>query len=271
MIHMSRLYPFAAVAVLGIPGPAACQQTATATAMVGVSIGVSDFHEHDDELSPITYRGAVPFAGASYERRTARTVLAFEGSYGLGHTNSDVLPRDVQQHLAHISVTVLGALRSPADGQGLTVFAGGGVSTLGAVTDLIARDARTNYSYRDWSYYWAHSVDAAGRAELTRGRSSLAVAVRASLFRLEARPNNGKDYNAENARISDSWPRSLLRGSPSYAWDRPVVSAQGEFRQRLGRRLLLRAAYDFTYASSARPQPIGLYMNRVQVGLLRPI
>ncbi len=270
MISMSRWYPFAVVAVLGIPSTAACQESAPASSTVGISLGVSDFHEHDDNLSPITYRGSIPSLGATYERRGARTLVAFEATYALGHTNSEVLPRDVQQHVAHVSFTVLRALGAPKpNGRGLTFFLGGGASTLGAVTDLIARDAATNYSYRDWSYFWAHSLDLAARAELRRGPRSVALQVSGSVFRLDARPNNGKDYNAENARVTDSWPRSLLGGSPRYAWDRPVLSARAEYRQRLGRRLQLWAACDFTYAASARPQPVGLYMNHLQLGLLR--
>ena len=258
-----------AVAIV-LPGRCAAQQPGAATAVLGVAVGTGDFHQRDDYVAPVTFHGAILSTSALFERRSGRTLVGVEGHFGLGHTNSSLLPRDVHQHVAQLSFAVLHELTSvqpPA--HGLALFAGGGVSTFGGITDVVARDATTGYSYRDWSYYWSHSVDVAVRAELSASRRTLAVRVTAPVFRLVARPNNGKDFNGDNAWVSRSWPRALTRGRPEYAWDRPVLFAQTELRQSLGGRLQFRAAYDFTYASSDRPLPLGMYMNRFLVGMVR--
>ena len=269
MLGFNRLYSFAVAAALVLPGSAACQQGAPASSSLGLALGVSDFHQRDDVLSPVAFRGAIATADASFERRAGRMLIAFDGSYGVGHTNSDVMPRDVRQHVGRFSVTVVRALGAQPGGNGLTLFAGGGFSSVGSVTDVFARDATTHYQYWDWSYYWAHSLDLAARAELADSRRTVGLHATASVLRLVSRPNNGKDYNAENARVSEAWARSVVRGSPEYVWNRPVVFAEAEFKQRLGSRLQLRVAYDFSFASSARPQPIGVYMNRFLLGLVR--
>ena len=269
MMISTRLLSFAVAAALLLPGTAACQRASTT---VGLSLGVTDYHQRDVSLSSAAFRGAIASAEATFERRAGRTLLAFDGSYGEGHIGSDALPRDVRQHAGRFSLALLRAVRvSDLDGRGLTLLAGGGVSSLGSVTDVFARDAATGYAYWDWSYFWAHSLDLAGRAQLSGSRRSLALHVTASATRLVSRPNNGKDYNAENARVSESWPRSILRGSPEYAWNHPVVFARGEYRQRLGPRLQLQATWAFTFASTTRRQPIGVYANRLLLGLLRTL
>jgi hypothetical protein len=270
MTTSDRAAAFALVVSVLFPLSALAQQATVSGRVLAVELGRSGFHQRDQNLSPVAFRGGLPSVGIMLEARATRAIWAFAASYGSGHINSAVLPREVYQHVARASLTWLREL-SPArsTGDGFSFLAGGGLSTFGAITDLRAIDPATGYSYRDWSWYWSHNLDMAARAQLSLGGRTLALHVSAPILRLVSRPNNGKDYDGDNAWVSASWPRALLHGKPEYFWSRPAFSGEADIRQRLSGRLQLRATYSFTYASAERPAPLGLYMNRITVGLAR--
>lgn len=260
-----------ALMLLALTRPARGQESVPAGRALGLSLGLADWHQRDDYLSPVIYRGALPSVGALLEVQSGRLLYALRGEYAAGRTNSAVLPRDVRQHEARVSLALLRAFRSaPGDRPGFAVFAGGGLSSFGGVTDIHARDAATNYTYWDWSWYWSHSVDLVARADFSARTRRVGVQVTAPALRLVSRPNNGKNYNRDNEWVSDAWPRALTRGRPEGMWQRPVLFGEVDYRQQLGRRLQLRLAYEVTYASSARPARLGMYMNRFSLGLVRP-
>lgn len=270
MTTSDRAAAFALAVSVLFPLSALAQQATAPRRVLAVELGRSGFHQRDQNLSPVTFRGGLPSVGVALEARATRTTRAFAASYGAGHINSAVLPRDVYQHVARASLTFLRELSSAGSaGDGFSFLAGGGLSSFGAITDLRAIDVATGYSYRDWSWYWSHNLDVAARAQVSLGGRTLALQVSAPVVRLVSRPNNGKDYDGDNAWVSASWPRALLHGKPEYFWSRPALAGEAEIRQRLGAHLQLRATYEFTYASAERPAPFGMYMNRITVGLAR--
>ncbi len=270
MTTSERIATFALAASLLVPFAARAQEATVSRRVLAIELGRSGFHQRDQNLSPVTFRGGLLSGGVMLEARSATTLWGFAASYGAGHINSAVLPRDVYQHVARASLTFLREVKpAGSQGDGLSFFAGGGLSSFGAITDLRATDPATAYSYRDWSWYWSHDLDVSGRAQLTTGGRTLALQASVPVVRLVSRPNNGKDYDGDNAWVSASWPRAMVRGKAEYFWSRPALAGEAELRQRLGPHVQLQAKYEFTYASAEKPVPFGMYMNRFMVGLAR--
>jgi len=268
----TALASLAAAVAITLPARGSCQDAARPASALGFSVGVADFHQRDEYLAPAAYRGTDLAGSVLFERRTARTVLAIEATASVGGINSAALPRDVEQYVARLSVAVLRALGDPdRPGRRLTLYAGGGVSTFGAITDFKATDAVYGYSYGDMSWYWSHSADLRARAEYRTAARGLAIEVTSPMIRLVSRPENGKAYNARNERIIAAWPKAITGGRMEFVWSRLAVSGRVEYRQQLGGRTRVRVAYDFAYASSDRPLPLGMYLNQLVVGLLLPI
>ena len=254
---------------LALPGRAAGQQREHAASGLGLAIGIADFHQRDEYVSPVTFRAAIVAANALFEKRSTRMLHSIEASFSVGHPNSATLPRDDQQRVGRLAYSLLRALGDPERRDGrLVLFLGGGLSTFGEVTVLDASDATWNYTYRDWSWYWAHSVDLAARLEYAAAARSAAVRLATPAVRLVSRPNNGKDFNAGNERVSREWLRGLAGGKLTYPWNGPMLVGETDYRQRMSARLQLRAAYDFTYASSDRPRALAMYMHQLLVGFL---
>ena len=264
-----RLVPLALLGSLAVPHAARCQSGSRAASAVGLSLGLTGFHQRDEYLSPVTYGGTILSAALTYERRAARSLFTAEVTFAQGAINSAALPRDVIQHVGRVAVAQLGALGGADAGpRPLTVFVGGGLSSFGSITEFRATDPRSGYSYTDASWYWSHNLDLALRGEY-RGRSRLfALTLTAPVVRLVSRPANGKFFNADNARVYDHWLNAMTGGRLELPWDDLALSGEAEYRQPLGHRLQLRAAYAFGCASSGRPLAMGMYMNRLLVGLL---
>jgi len=259
-------------AALALPAVVASQVPDRPEHAMGLAIGLSDFHQRDEYLAPVTYGGTILAGSALYERRHGRALLRVDAAATIGGTSAGALPRDARQYVARLSVTVLHALGDPgAEGRRWTVYVGGALTTFGAICDFKATDTEYGYTYEDVSWYWSHSLDLALRAEYRRGARSVSLQLSSPALRLVSRPENGKEYNAANDRVTDSWPRAMLGGRLEFPWENALVFGQAEYRQRLGGRLQLRAAYDFTYAMSDRPLALGMYMNQLQVGLLWPM
>jgi len=252
---------------LALPAAAAGQTPGRATTAFGLAAGVSDFHQRDEYLAPATYGGTLLAGSALFERRSDRALLRFDAAASIGRIDSDALPRDVHQYVARLSVTLLRALGAPrAPGRGPQLLAGGALSAFGAMTDFKVADPSYGTTYHDVSWDWLRSLDLVLRAEQGSDTRRIAVQLAVPALRWVSRPPSGKDFDVEHR----TWGRALLGGRLEFPWDRAVVFGEVEYRQRVGDRVQLRVGYDFAYASSDRPLPLGMYVNMLQVGLLWP-
>lgn len=268
-----RLAALALAAAVAAPASSVAQERHAGSGALGLSLGLASFRQRDQYLAPATYGGTLPAAAASYERRWARTILELEAAVTIGRTDAPALPRDVHQYLGRVALTLLRALGEgdPA-ARRVTVLVGGGFSAFGSVTDFATTDtAYGGTSYRDLSWYWSRSLDLVARGEyrLDRGVAALQVAMPA--VRLVSRPESGKYFPGGNPRVAATWLGAVVAGSPELAWENPVLFCRVEVRQRLGGGQQLRASYDFGYAASDRPLALGMYWNRLQLGLLWPM
>ena len=277
---MTRARSCLAALALAAAAPAASSAQAPlppASRALGLTFGVADFHQRDEYLAPATYAGAMLAAGIGYERRGARTLLDVEAAATFGRTDSPTLPRDVHQYTGRVAVTLLRALGAAGDtGRRLRLYAGGGLTALASVTDFKTRDlAYGGTSYGDASWYWSRSLDLVARAEYRLGRRAVALQLSVPALRLVSRPETGKFFPGGKPRVAASVLGAVVAGSPEAPWENPVLFGRAEVRQGLGGGggggLVLRAVYDFSYVSSDRPLPLGMYCNAFQVGVLWPL
>jgi hypothetical protein len=270
------VYPLCIVLML-VPVHGLCQNSASAdstdcVSLVGVSLGISDFHQKDKYLSPFVFNGMTLASRISWRMEDAMSRHGVDAFFSRGSLDSDVQPRNVTQTLAYLSCYGVHPIGTwDYAGNPLQLLVGAGLSSFVANTDFNAIDRTYNVVATDQSWYWSHSLNAvvACAYRLDGGRD-LSVQVTAPVLRLVSRPENGHWLSTSNLDVSKNFLRAATKGKIEYLWDDLVLFGEIEYRHQISSHFGLRGTYWFGYMSSGKPDAMlsmGMYANHFLVGL----
>jgi len=238
---------------------------------LALSLGINDFHQRDNYLSPFAF-GGVNFASKlSFQANTDNNRHRADAFFSKGAINSDVQQRDVTQYVGYLSYSFVHSLNSWEIGDHPFQFlAGGGVSSFVMNTDFFATDEYGDKTY-DQSWYWSHSLNLvlSGEYQIDADKN-LIVQFTAPLASLVSRPENGHWLSQNNLDVSKSFLKAATHGKMEYLWNNFVLSTDIEYRQSLSDGFDLLATYRFGYVSSDRPASLlsmGAYMNNFLIGI----
>lgn len=269
----SSLGALAAAAFL-LPASCLCQGPSSGATegtahSLGAARSLTSVHMKDEYLSPLIYRGWIPTAALTARRSTTSSRQELQLSFGVGHIDSRLLPRDVTEHLGALTYAYMRALRTGASaGSSLALFLGGGVSSRVSQTDFDATDHTTGYTYYDRSWYWSHALDLDLEAEYQISERRAAVArLTAPVVRLVSRPKNGHDLNTSNAHVIRDFLSAAKGGTAVGLWQDPALGCRVSYRQNLGARTSFEVGYTFEYAASSTPMRLRMYTEGFQVTL----
>jgi hypothetical protein len=236
---------------------------------LGFGIGINEFHARDEYLSPYIFSGTMFTSMLSYQLKTEHFRHAIVATYSTGHPNSDIQPREVTERIGSLSYSLARTLDVEyVAGNPLEVSLGTGISSFASHTTFDAIDVTSNYAYLDRSWYWSHSLNLLFRGEYQfAGHSGLSLQVTMPVFRLVSRPANGHEFNEKNAEVIDDFLKAAGKGTSEFFWDNLVLMCEVGYTQRISDHLGFRAGFQFDYTSSDRPLPLGMYMNRLLIGL----
>lgn len=235
---------------------------------LGISLGVNDFHFRDNYLSPHIFSKTMFSSAISYQFNAKRYFHSIDLSYGFGHPNSDIQPRNVSENIGSISYAISRVINaSNIAGHRLELSLGAGVSTFIVSTNFNAIDRRYNYVWNEQSWYCSNSLNLhLGGEYQIHDRKSFSMHITLPMFRLVARPENGHIYNNENAKVIDRFFNVVVQGKPEWFWDNASLAYELGYKQPLGKCTNLKLNYLFNYITSDRPLHLQMYMNRFMVG-----
>jgi len=263
----------AATTMMTIAQESNLQPQDQASNLIGVSLGVIDFHQQDKYMTPLVVSGTMPAVYASFELRLLENRHMFNGSFGVASMNPDEHPRDVTVHAGSLTYTFLHHIGcAELDGQSVQYFVGGGLSSFVTNTDFDSFDWTRSYQSFDQTWYWSHSLDLVVRGETKSATlGAIAVQLRAPILALVSRPANGHWLSNENTKVGNHFLNAATRGTLQYLWDDLVLSTDIEYSKSLGGQLELRGVYRFDYVSSSRPDPtlsMKMYLNTFVMGVV---
>lgn len=244
------------------------QQRKESVPSVRFSLGVNDFHFRDDYLSPHTFSKAMFISGLSYQLRTQHYLHSVDLTYSYGHPNSKIQPRDVTANMGSLAYSVLREIASKQiAGNPLDLMVGAGVSAFISNTTFIAADKHYSYEFFDQSWYCSKSFNLLFRSEYQLSKQNgVSLQFTLPVFSFVSRPENGHSFNPDNAKVISNFLNSEDQGKPEFLWDNVALVVDLGFKQQLGNRCNLTIDYVFNYATSDRPLPLQMYMNRFLVG-----
>lgn len=237
---------------------------------IALSGGIADVGIRDEFVTPVVYRAPLLSLRLSLERRMRSGHQRLECRYAGGALESDILPRDVREHLAGVSWSRFWPVHAwPLPGAGMVALrAGGGVSTTFSDTDFRGPEGFSLVEVIDESWYWAHAVDFGLALAWTpdAGRSSVSVEAVSPIVRLVSRPDYAHSLARRNHDASGNFLRSALGGRLTPPWRDPSLTVGATGVRQIGDRLAIQAGWQLGWWSAESPQPLRLFSNDFLAG-----
>jgi hypothetical protein len=241
--------------------------------LLGVSVGINDFHQRDEYLSPSTFNGVNFASKLSFQVETEMNRHRVDAFFSTGALNPDIQGREVTEKGGYLSYSFVHSLnRWDLGGHPFRFSLGGGISSFVMNTDFNTTD-ETGYTKLDQSWYWSHSLNLVLLGEYHFDRDkNLTLQLTAPLVGLVSRPENGHRLSQNNLDVVDeNFLKAATQGKMEYLWSNFVLFTDVEYRQSLSNGFDLLVAYRFGYVSSNKPASMlsmGTYMNSLSVGIL---
>lgn len=244
-------------------------QKQKSTHLLGISMGINDFHMLDEYLSPHTFSSPMFSSGLTYQVQAKKLLQSVDLSYSFGHPDSNMQTRDVTENIGFVSYSILHTFfEKKIYGNPLQVSVGTGVSSFIAHTNFIARDEMYNYEWDEQSWYTSNSINLLFRSEYLLGRGkSFFLQVTMPFFSFISRPENGHFFNDENLKVIDNFLQAEVQGRPVFCLKNPGITGEIVYKHPIGKNLNFRFNYQFSYISSNHPLPLKMYMNRFMTQL----
>jgi len=239
------------------------------THLVGISMGVNDFHLRDEYLSPHIFSKPMFSSGLTYQVQSKKLLQEVDLSYSFGHPDSNIQIRDVTEKTGFVSYSILHTFfEKKISGNPVQLSLGTGISSFIAHTNFIGRDEKYKYDWDEQSWYTSNSINLLFRSEhmLISGKSFF-LQVTMPFFSLISRPENGHVWNDDNLKVINSILQVESQGKPEFFFKNPVFFSQIGYKQPIGKNFDLRFNYQFNYISSNRPLPLKMYMNQFMTQL----
>jgi hypothetical protein len=237
--------------------------------LIGVSIGINDFHMLDEYLSPHTLSKAMFCSQMSWQFKTKKTTQSFDLQHSFGHPGSGNQSNNVIEKMGSISYSIIHVLKTVnIGGKAVDFSSGAGISSFIANTNFITIDKKNSYQWEEQSWYCSNSINLILNSEYhLASKGSFFVQVTMPMFSMTARPANGHTFNEDNNEVINSFLKVEGQGKPEFFWNNLVVLCQAGYSQHLNNHCIFRLNYVFDYVSSDRPLPLKMYMNQFSTGI----
>lgn len=239
--------------------------------LLGMNVGLNDFHIKDQYLSPYIFRGNIISSTIFYQLKSGNNRHAIRLFFSFGGVNSSIQLRDVNVSYGSIQYDFSHVIDSwKVAGHMLNFYIGTGFSTSAEYTKMNAESNERNSYYYDESWYSSHSISFHLYTEYNlENRKSLSILLTSPAIRLVTRPENGHNFSERNSEISENSFNMLTGGELEFIWNDLVLFTEFEYKTPLGKTINVYGKYRFAYIASHRPETLtlGMYMNHFLVGI----
>jgi hypothetical protein len=234
---------------------------------ISISSGIDDFHEKDEKLSNLIFRGICFSAKASYLYELSDSRHLINAHFSKGAINSDLkLNDEVRQITASLDYTYLRKIsRFHIMGKNADLFLGGCLKSY--LFEVLMTTSVPYYDIQyEESWYWSHSINFSLSGEYKLNElDKLSFWLNSPLMSLVSRP----DYSLSmrNYEVQKNFTGALAYGEMDFFWNNIVIDAEIKYNKEIASNVDLQATYEFSYTSTKISQMLRLYSNNLYLGV----
>jgi len=233
--------------------------------LLGIRMGISDFHLFDEHASPLFFSGIGIAPSIQYYRKNKNSIQAIEASFYRNKLKTTQDNFVTQNYSGRFRYSYSYGFNLIPAKQNLKLYLGGSIHSFFNRSDYDYKYFNIPNARAITSWYWSHSVDLLAQLEYVFASGNLIsgglyIPVISNVSRPEYSPSG--DYNY----TTNDWDIPIL-GETALFLKNTGFNAFINYQRPISAKFNLQLSYEFYYAAYIEPRDIKMYTNTLRVGL----